>query len=302
MNLDEMQALVAVLDEGNFVRASEALGVPRATLRRRISCLEEQVGKPLLHRGRLETTATEAGAVLADGARALLNEAQALMTATRSAGDEPAGVVRMGLPTGLPPQVMSLFFSTFRAKFPEVLVEIRFFDDPRQRILDEVDLAVHIGGDAIDGPWLTYELGQLEEQLAACPEYLEQRGTPGTLADLAEHDLLTLYAPGSHPGDLPLLDGGVFRVSPILASTDPRTVQEFAEVGLGIAMCVKTPFPGFPTTLVPVLTDVVGKTTSMRMIVPRTLVKTPLLRAIFRFAKATFGRDLVAERSSGGSP
>ena len=301
VSLDELRALIAVLDEGNFVKASAVLGVPRGTLRRRVGALEEAVGRPLLHRGRNETTATEAGRILADGARGVLRDAGSLLTTARSAGDEPSGVLRVGLPTGVPPQAWALFLTGFRAAFPKVQLEARVFDDPRRRLLDEVDLAVHVGGDEIDGPWVTYELARVAEQLAASPAYLERRGTPDSLKDLAQHDLLNLFIPGADPGELPLLDGGTYRVTPIVSATDPRTLQELAVAGFGIALCAMLPIPGFETGLVPVLPDIVGGSRSLRMVVPRALIETPQLRAIFRFARVTLGRDMVESRPATGS-
>lgn len=294
MSLDGLRALLAVLDAGNFVRASEALGVPRATLRRRVDMLEADIGRPLLNRGRNEATATDAGRVLADGARRVLLDMSALMSAARSVGDEPAGVLRIGLPGGMPPEVLALVWTAFRARFPEVHVRARFFDDPRRRLLDDVDVAFHLGGEKVDGPWEKYHAGNIPERLMATPDYLERRGTPTSLAELDEHDILNLHMPGADPTVLPLLDGGSHPVEPVFSATDPRVLRDFANAGLGIALCALPPLPGLePDKLVQVLPDVVGRERSMQMIVARALVETPPLRAIFRFARTMLGHEMT---------
>ena len=239
--------------------------------------------------------------MLADGARPLLNHADALMAAVRSVGDEPVGMLRVGLPVGLPPAAMALVAANFRASFPRVVLNARFFDDPRRRLLDEVDLAVSIGDDPIEGPWATYEIGKVAEWLAASPEYLQRRGEPKSLSDLAEHDLFTLYVPGEDPGRLPLLEGGTYGVSPVASSTDPRMVQELSTAGHGIGLCAVPSLPGVDTRpLVKVLPGTVGRTRKLYLVVPRALIETPPLRAIFRFARTVLGREMVENAPAAG--
>lgn len=296
MNLDGLRAFLAVVDAGDFVRASEALGVPRGTLRRRVAMLEGEVGRPLLTRTRKGATATEAGRVLADGARRLLLDVYALRGAVRGVGEEPSGVLRIGLPVGLPSQVMGVTWAAFRSAFPKVCLQARFFEDPRRRLLDEVDVAFHIDGNWSDGPWQVYAIGPVSERLMASPDYLSRRGRPISLADLADHDLLSLFMPGEATDSLPLLAGGTHPVVPAASGTDPRVLQEFAQAGMGIALCPIPPVPGVAHEgLEVVLPDIVGRERTIHMMVPRALVETPRLRAIFRFARSMLGREITSE-------
>ena len=57
----EIQAFVLAVDEGSVSGASRALGLPRATVSRRLGRLEERLCVRLLHRTTRELSLTEAG-------------------------------------------------------------------------------------------------------------------------------------------------------------------------------------------------------------------------------------------------
>ncbi|MFI5302702.1 MAG: LysR family transcriptional regulator, partial [Polyangiales bacterium] len=104
MDFDALRAFVAVVDSGSLVSAARVLRMARATLRRRVDELEISAGVPLLHRSPTGVTPTEAGSVLAERGRTILQEASVLLSRVREVGDEPAGELRLVLPVGLPPQ------------------------------------------------------------------------------------------------------------------------------------------------------------------------------------------------------
>ena len=292
MLVEELQALAAVLEQGSFLKAAEALGVPRATLRRRVQSLERRLDTPVLVRGSRGVVATAAGAVLRDGSAAPLRELDTLLSSA-SATKHPRSV-RVALPLGMPQEALTASMLAFRAEFPDLQVRLRFYDDPKRNPLEEADLALHVGHFPLEGPWATYHLATIEEGLVASPAYLARRGTPESLADLHSHGLLTLHMAGEDPNGVALLKGGTFEVQPVLAATDPRLLETAALAGLGIALCpIPPPQFGRRAGLERVLPDIVGSRRPLRLIVPQVLVELPELRAIFRFACRLLGRDLV---------
>src|SRR5262245_27304778 len=61
MSFDDTLAFVAVTRAGGFTRAGRTLGVPKATLSRRVKRLEERLGVRLLQRTTRKLGLTEAG-------------------------------------------------------------------------------------------------------------------------------------------------------------------------------------------------------------------------------------------------
>jgi DNA-binding transcriptional LysR family regulator len=79
MDLKQVRAFVAVLDEGGFAAASRRLSLGRATVSERVSHLEQEVGALLLVRAPLTTTA--AGATFEPYARRMIANADAAVSA-----------------------------------------------------------------------------------------------------------------------------------------------------------------------------------------------------------------------------
>ena len=72
--LDAMATFVVVLDEGGFSAASRRLGMPLATVSRKVAELEEHLGATLLTRSTRHVAATEVGLGFALTVRRLIEE------------------------------------------------------------------------------------------------------------------------------------------------------------------------------------------------------------------------------------
>jgi DNA-binding transcriptional LysR family regulator len=292
MDLEQLRAFLAVVETGSFLTAAKALKVSRATLRRRIDELEVRAGIRLLERTPLGAVVTEPGRVLATRGRLLVQEAGALLNSVREIGSAPAGLLRIMLPAGLPPHVLTPLFGMVREQYPKLTFHIRFSDDPTGGLLDDVDLALHFGAESPQGPWITHELLRVRVWPIASTEYLSRRGTPRSLGELASHDLLTWEAPGEDGQSWPLLGGGSFPVKPLLLATDIHLLRQYAAAGYGIALVpdAMLPDPGLPEgALIPVLSDVVGREIPLRMVVPAALAELPKIKALLDLVQPFVG-------------
>src|SRR5690606_33518749 len=116
------------VETGSFLAAATTLGVPRATLRRRVDALEARAGVLLLERSARGVMVTEAGSMLAARGRSVLQEASALVASVRELGREPVGVLRVLLPVGLPPHALTPIFAALRGAYPRLSLQIRHGD------------------------------------------------------------------------------------------------------------------------------------------------------------------------------
>jgi DNA-binding transcriptional LysR family regulator len=74
MDLEELRAFLDVVETGSFLAAAKSLGVSRTTLRRRVEALEARAGVPLLKSTPQGILLTEAGEVLAQRGRIMMQE------------------------------------------------------------------------------------------------------------------------------------------------------------------------------------------------------------------------------------
>ncbi|MGW9592200.1 LysR family transcriptional regulator [Streptomyces chartreusis] len=102
MELRELRAFVAVVQDGGLSAAARRLHMSQPALSQTISGLERQLGVKLLVRSSTGVRATEAGTALLTEARAVLaRHDQALRVMARYVGPG-GGALRIGIPLELP--------------------------------------------------------------------------------------------------------------------------------------------------------------------------------------------------------
>jgi DNA-binding transcriptional LysR family regulator len=242
MELRQLRYLVAVVDEGQFVRAAAALHLAQSALSEQIRVLERDVGAELLVRDRRGVTPTPAGEVLLGHARALLERADLARAEVARLTGLVSGTLRVGSgsPSGRVPLAETLV--DFRRRHPAVDIVLRdATSDELVRWLQEgaVDVVVITFSperlpDGIRGVLVA------REPLLALVPHGHRLASHGTLSlpDLAGEPFIT-YPRGSGIRDT--IEEG-FRVAgvarpPIVAETiDPLTIVELVEAGLGVAL------------------------------------------------------------------
>ncbi|MEU4038966.1 LysR family transcriptional regulator [Streptomyces collinus] len=103
--LAHLEAYVATVDETNFSRAADRLGIAQPLLSRRIKTLEAHFGGLLFDRSRRQVTTTELGMLLLPYARDVLDRAQRLDQVARSAQRSEARAV--GVPADCAPAALA---------------------------------------------------------------------------------------------------------------------------------------------------------------------------------------------------
>ena len=292
MDLEELRAFLDVVETGSYLAAADSRGVSRTTLRRRVEALEARAGVALLKSTSQGIVLTEAGEVLSRRGRIMMQETSALLTSIREVGQEPSGVLRLVLPVGLPPHLLTPLYAQLRETYPRLRVHVRFSEDPLSEPLDKVDMAFHFGG-LPRGPWLSYVILRVQERLIASREYLEKRGTPRSVEELQGHELLAWEAPGEEARTWPSLRGTPFAVQPAFVASDIHVVRTCCLAGLGIALVpsVELPDPGFPEDLlVPVLPDEVGRERQFRVSVPEALAAIPKIKQVLGHLRRALGQ------------
>jgi DNA-binding transcriptional LysR family regulator len=293
MDLQELRAFIAVVETGSYLGAARSLGVSRTTLRRHVGSLEARAGVPLLESTRQGISPTEAGHLLARQGRTMMQEASALLASIREVGHAPSGTLRVVLPVGLPPHVLTPLFAAVRSAYPQLHFHCRFSNDPLSEALVDIDIAVHFGEDAPRGPWISHVVLRVREWLVAGRAYLERRGTPRTIDDLTRHELFAWQAPGEDARVWRTLKGMPFTVQPSLIATDIHFIRYCCISGLGIGLVPDAflPDPGLEAdVLVPVLPDVVGQERPVRVSVPAALSEIPKIKLVIDHVRGFLGK------------
>jgi DNA-binding transcriptional LysR family regulator len=130
--LDDFAAIAALADTLHFGRAADRLHVSQPALSKRLKKMEEEIAGPLLVRGYRDIRLTEAGRLMAERGRRLLEESAATIALTQRAARGEAGLLRIGFGIasilGLVPDVLL----RFRRAYPEVQLQLSDMSTPDQ--------------------------------------------------------------------------------------------------------------------------------------------------------------------------
>lgn len=123
MNTRDLQAFVAVVDNGSMVRAAAQLHLTQPGLTRRIQNLETTLGVPLLDRYSKPLKPTGAGREVYALARAVLRSVDDLL-AVAAPDSEPAGELRIGVPPFLSELALEAPIDRLRSAFARLTLRV----------------------------------------------------------------------------------------------------------------------------------------------------------------------------------
>jgi DNA-binding transcriptional LysR family regulator len=191
MDLNLVKAFVCVVEGQSFTEAGKLLGLPKSSVSRRVSELEDELGVRLLHRTTRKLTLTDAGRAYFEQAERALHGLDAAAEAASGLDREPRGVVRMVVPVELGVMTISDYLAEFTRRYPEINVELSL-DSRAVNLAEEgFDIGIQTRR-SIDASVVARRLGSIDAGMFASVEYVERRGAPQSLDDLARHDCILL--------------------------------------------------------------------------------------------------------------
>lgn len=188
--LESMSVLLAVVESGSLSAAGRKLGMPLATVSRKLSDLETHLKARLLKRSTRQLSLTDAGRDYVAACRRILED---LGEAERAASGEyrsPRGELVVTAPIVFGRLHVLPVAAGFLEAHPEVDVRLVLGDRIINLLEDHVDLAVRIG-ELPDSRLAATRVGAVGRVVCASPAYLAARGAPKSPADLAAHACVT---------------------------------------------------------------------------------------------------------------
>lgn len=186
----EMQAFVAVVDNGSFVRAADALTTSKAAISRQVADLEQRLGIRLLHRTTRKLSLTDEGQLFYTRCTDLLNGLDEAESELRLRSGEPAGHLRVSAPVTFGISHLAPLWGRFLQQHPKVSMEVSLSDRTVDLVEDGFDLAVRISR-APHPTFIARKLASTNMVLCASPGYLKRNGTPKHPQDLADHNIIS---------------------------------------------------------------------------------------------------------------
>jgi len=235
--LKQIEAFVAAVDAGSLARAALVAEVTPAMMGRRIDALERRLGARLLHRSTRRLALTEEGAVYLEYCRKLLCDLEHADNLIFEGRQTATGQLSVSAPAAFGRKHVALHGPSFVAAHPGVQVSFNLNDQVVDLVQLGFDMGVRIGG-AIDPAFVAIKLAANRRVVCASPAYLERRGVPRTLDDLARHNCLAFNLQGGQQGGWHFRHGDkpvTVRVSGDLECNDTELLHRWAREGLGLS-------------------------------------------------------------------
>jgi DNA-binding transcriptional LysR family regulator len=194
-----MRVFRRVVERASFSKAAEDLRQSTAAISKQVRQLEERLGSLLLIRTTRRMSLSETGRAYFTECCRLLDELDALERSTATGGGEVAGRLRVNAPLSFGLKVLSPVLAQFMARYPQLAVELTLDDHLLDVVAEGFDVSLRIRATLADSTLIARRLGEVEQIICAAPGYLAARGTPLSIEDLRQHDLLA-YRLADHPG------------------------------------------------------------------------------------------------------
>ena len=197
--LTGLEVFARVAAAGSLSAAGRTMGMSQTMVTKHLAALEARLGARLFHRTTRRLSITEAGRSYLEASERILADIEAANDAVAADRVEPRGLLRLNVPVVFGTRQIASLLAEFAQRCPRVTVELGLNDRHVDLAEEGWDMAIRIGALA-DSSLVARRLAPCRMATCAAPSYLKARGTPRTVAELADHNCLgyTLALLGPH--------------------------------------------------------------------------------------------------------
>lgn len=227
-----------VARRSSFIAAAQATGISPAHVSKRIAMLEQALGVKLFQRTTRRVGITADGETAFIWAQRILGNVDDMQQAISGVHNEPRGALRISASLRLGREFVAPVLSQLRQRYPALEVWLELLDRRVDLLGDNFDIDLRVG-EVHEPHLIAHRIVSSHRLLCAAPAYLQQRGMPKTLAELAQHDCL-LFRERDQRFGVWRLHGPhgeeSVKVTGPMASNHSDVVRQWARDGYGIIM------------------------------------------------------------------
>ena len=192
-----MLVFARVVEAGSFSEAGRVLGMPKSTVSRKISQLEQRLATRLLQRTTRSINLTEMGQTYYQHCARVVMEAEKADELLLENRESPQGLLKVSAPVELGSVDMGRLVNDFLLLHPGVRLQLDLSNRKVNLVEEGFDLAIR-AGHLEDSSLIARKL--LDDQVCpmASPTYLERWGEPHSLSELRNHHCI-LYSNNASP-------------------------------------------------------------------------------------------------------
>ena len=188
--LEAMSVLLTAVDAGSLSGASRKLGMPLATVSRKVSDLEAHLRTRLVNRTSRRLLLTDAGRSYVAACRRILDDISEVERAAAGEYVAPRGNLIITAPIVFGRLHVLPVVLEFLKAYSEIDIRLMVADRVVSLQEHHVHLAVRIG-ELPDSSLVATRVGSIGRVVCGSPTYFADRGMPKTPQDLGEHDCIS---------------------------------------------------------------------------------------------------------------
>ncbi len=191
--LQQFRIFAKVADLGSFIKASQAMDLPRTSVSAAIQALEAKLGARLLHRTTRRVQLTADGEQLLDRVRSLLGDVDDIDSLFLTRQKNVVGRLNVDVPSRIARRLIIPALPALLRKHPSLQLGLGSSDRTVDLVQEGVDCAVRVG-DLHNSSLVVRPLGHVALINCASPQYLRRQGVPHQPDDLMRGHMLVGYA------------------------------------------------------------------------------------------------------------
>lgn len=289
--LAAIRAFVHVAKTGSFTAAGAQLAIGPSGITKKVTSLEQLLGVRLLNRTTHGVSLTHEGTLCLERSLRMLEEMDGIEQLVALRHTAASGHLRIGVPYAMGQVYLTPRLPIFLARHRALTVQLHYSDTAPDLVDESLDLAIRIGSPR-DSRVVARLLARSWRVTCATPAYLKSRGEPRNLADLADHNGITLLFNGRRRPWRFTQDGRVHSLRPEgnLVVNSGLALREAVLSGLGVAQCNSILIaPELRSgQLVSILEGTPVASESLYAVYPQNRHQVPRLQAFLLFLQEVF--------------
>jgi DNA-binding transcriptional LysR family regulator len=193
INLNEFVTFARIVEAGSFSAGAEKLGISKALATKHVADLEQVLGVKLMHRTTRKLGLTVAGKLFYERCRQLLSQAESAVHDLEQLRAAPGGHIKVSSAIAFGRLHLVRLTARFLALYPGISIELHLTDRFADLITSGEDVVIRTAEEPRLQSLVARPLAPWRWILCAAPAYLEERGTPQSPRELAEHNCI-LYS------------------------------------------------------------------------------------------------------------
>ncbi|WP_218509808.1 LysR family transcriptional regulator [Variovorax sp. dw_308] len=234
-SLDLIKTFREVAACGSFSKAAARLDMSKATVSKYVAELETRFGVRLLNRSTRSVSLTDAGALLLERSKPVLEMVESTQAEMQGLAEQPRGRLRISATHGMGQGNLPGLLAQFMGHYPDVHISLQLTNRTVDMAEEGIDLALRFGP-ITDDNLIVRRLLLMDLVVCASPRYWKKHGKPMLPSDLAHHDALTNFNQGQHPQWGFVVDGQpvTVNVKSRMDATEGAPLIEVALHGYGV--------------------------------------------------------------------